>query len=86
MRLYNMSVPRYKMKIIVIVHVSEHLLSFTALTFLIQKPVLVCHVYAFVIVTDTQTVNFTLRSTLLNIDFGLVVDGVTFYDCSVRDK
>ena len=36
---------------------------------------------------DTQTVNFTLRSTLHNIfDFGLVVDGVTFYDCSVRDK
>ena len=35
---------------------------------------------------DTQTVNFTLRSTLHNIDIGLVVDGVTFYDCSVRDK
>ena len=35
---------------------------------------------------DTQTVNFTLRSTLHNIDFGLVVNGVTFYDCSVRDK
>ena len=35
---------------------------------------------------DTQTVNFTLRSTLHNIDFGLVVDGVTFCDCSVRDK
>ena len=33
-----------------------------------------------------QTVNFTLRSTLHNIDFGLDVDGVTFYDCSVRDK
>ena len=39
-----------------------------------------------IFVTDTQTVNFTLRSTLLSIDFGLVVDGVTFYDCSVRDK
>ena len=35
---------------------------------------------------DTQTVKFTLRSTLHNINFGLVVDGVTFYDCSVRDK
>ena len=35
---------------------------------------------------DTRTVNFILRSTLHNIDFGLVVDGVTFYDCSVRDK
>jgi plexin A len=35
---------------------------------------------------DTRTVSFTLRSTLLNIDFGLVVDGVTFYDCSVRDN
>ena len=42
--------------------------------------------FLYEIFTDTQTVNFTLRSTLLNIGFGLVVDGVTFYDCSVRDK
>ena len=42
--------------------------------------------FLFEIITDTLTVNFTLRSTLFSIDFGLVVNGVISYDCSVRDK
>ena len=54
--------------------------------FVIERFHCIIHVCFRLSCVDTQTVNFTLRSTLHNIDFGLVVDGVTFYDCSVRDK
>ena len=52
----------------------------------ISKYIIICMDIIGLPCVDTQTVNFALRLTLHNIDFGLVVDGVTFYDCSVRDK
>ena len=33
-----------------------------------------------------MTVNFTLKSSVSGIDFGLVQDGVIFYDCTVLVK
>ena len=31
-----------------------------------------------------MTVNFTLKSSVSGIDFGLVQDGIIFYDCTVH--
>ena len=43
-------------------------------------------VYTYCICAVYQTINFTLQSSLHGIDFGLVQNGVIFYDCLVSER
>ena len=36
--------------------------------------------------TVSETIDFTLRSSLHGIDFGLVQNGVIFYDCLESER
>ena len=46
----------------------------------------VCSLYVPCIPAVSQTINFTLQSTLHGVDFGLVQNGVIFYDCLVSER
>ena len=48
--------------------------------------IVICMVYNLGISVESQTINFTLRSSLNGVDFGLVQNGVIFYDCLMLER
>ena len=44
---------------------------------------LMCHKF---VCADTVVSQFSLRSSLRNIDFGIVVNAFNFYDCAVPNR
>ena len=44
------------------------------------------YVWYICVPVESQTINFTLRSSLNGVDFGLVQNGVIFYDCLMLER